>query len=107
MSGEHHQVRTEGNISSRIEERRQSFASLKKRLLRWYDAHHRQLPWRKSRDPYKIWVSEVMLKNKPLLRKGRHLWVALRGLKNYPFPSGSAKIVKFLEAKEKYFESNE
>jgi A/G-specific adenine glycosylase len=51
-------------------------------------------------------VYQCRLKNKPLLRKGRHLWVALRGLKNYPFPSGSAKIVKFLEDKEKY-ESNE
>ncbi len=31
------------------------------RLLRWYDAHRRDLPWRRSRDPYAIWVSEVML----------------------------------------------
>ncbi|MFH2090765.1 MAG: A/G-specific adenine glycosylase [Pseudomonadota bacterium] len=31
------------------------------RLIQWYWAAHRQLPWRKSRDPYHIWVSEVML----------------------------------------------
>jgi A/G-specific adenine glycosylase len=31
------------------------------RLLAWYDAHARDLPWRKSRDPYRVWVSEVML----------------------------------------------
>jgi A/G-specific adenine glycosylase len=31
------------------------------RLLRWYAAHHRDLPWRRTRDPYRIWVSEIML----------------------------------------------
>lgn len=31
------------------------------RLLAWYDAHARDLPWRKSRDPYRIWLSEIML----------------------------------------------
>src|SRR5215472_6185883 len=30
-------------------------------LLEWYDAHARNLPWRKSRDPYRVWVSEIML----------------------------------------------
>lgn len=30
-------------------------------LLDWYDEHARELPWRKTRDPYAIWVSEVML----------------------------------------------
>jgi A/G-specific adenine glycosylase len=31
------------------------------RLLAWYDAHARDLPWRRTRDPYAIWVSEIML----------------------------------------------
>ena len=31
------------------------------RLLRWYARHRRDLPWRKTSDPYKILVSEVML----------------------------------------------
>jgi A/G-specific adenine glycosylase len=31
------------------------------RLLAWYDRHRRDLPWRRDRDPYRIWVSEVML----------------------------------------------
>lgn len=31
------------------------------RLLRWFAQHQRPLPWRKDRDPYRIWVSEVML----------------------------------------------
>ena len=30
-------------------------------LLRWYARHARDLPWRRTRDPYAIWVSEVML----------------------------------------------
>jgi A/G-specific adenine glycosylase len=30
-------------------------------LLGWYRRSHRDLPWRRTRDPYRIWVSEVML----------------------------------------------
>lgn len=30
-------------------------------LLAWYDAHKRDLPWRRTRDPYAIWISEAML----------------------------------------------
>jgi len=30
-------------------------------LLNWFAIHQRDLPWRRSRDPYRIWVSEVML----------------------------------------------
>ena len=30
-------------------------------LARWYDDHKRDLPWRKTRDPYAIWVSEIVL----------------------------------------------
>jgi A/G-specific adenine glycosylase len=34
---------------------------LASQLLRWFDAHRRDLPWRHDRDPYRIWVSEGML----------------------------------------------
>lgn len=34
---------------------------IQKKLLDWYKIHHRKLPWRKTKDPYHIWVSEVML----------------------------------------------
>src|SRR4051812_12420362 len=34
---------------------------LRRRLLAWFDRHRRDLPWRRDRDPYRIWVSEVML----------------------------------------------
>lgn len=33
----------------------------RKHLLRWYHQNKRDLPWRKNRDPYLIWISEVML----------------------------------------------
>ncbi len=32
-----------------------------KTLLRWFAEHGRDLPWRKTKDPYAIWVSEIML----------------------------------------------
>ncbi len=35
--------------------------AFRKRLLDWYQRHHRKLPWRETRDPYAIWISEVML----------------------------------------------
>lgn len=30
-------------------------------LLDWYDQGHRELPWRQSKNPYYIWISEIML----------------------------------------------
>lgn len=36
-------------------------AQFRKNLSTWFDAHHRKLPWRKTENPYYIWVSEVML----------------------------------------------
>ncbi|TCL39422.1 A/G-specific DNA-adenine glycosylase [Anaerospora hongkongensis] len=35
--------------------------NLAESLLKWYDENHRELPWRQDQEPYKIWVSEVML----------------------------------------------
>jgi A/G-specific adenine glycosylase len=34
---------------------------IQKLLIGWYRRNHRQLPWRETGDPYRIWVSEVML----------------------------------------------
>jgi A/G-specific adenine glycosylase len=34
---------------------------LRRRLQAWFARHQRDLPWRRSRDPYRIWVSEIML----------------------------------------------
>ncbi|HKM85571.1 MAG TPA: A/G-specific adenine glycosylase [Terriglobales bacterium] len=38
-----------------------SLAAFRRALLRWYDQHRRDLPWRETRDPYRIWLSEIML----------------------------------------------
>ena len=39
----------------------EKIASFREKLLAWYDAHKRDLPWRRTQDPYKIWISEIML----------------------------------------------
>ena len=36
-------------------------AALVQPALLWYQEHKRDLPWRSNRDPYRIWVSEIML----------------------------------------------
>lgn len=39
----------------------EKIASFREKLLAWYDANKRALPWRRTQDPYKIWISEIML----------------------------------------------
>ena len=34
---------------------------ISKHLLGWYSLNKRILPWRETKDPYKIWISEIML----------------------------------------------
>ena len=36
-------------------------ASFRRALLRWFDAHARDLPWRRSKAPYHVWLSEILL----------------------------------------------
>ena len=31
------------------------------KIIQWYNINKRDLPWRKTKDPYKIWVSEIIL----------------------------------------------
>lgn len=38
-----------------------SIAAIRRRVLKWFDKNARPLPWRRSRDPYLIWISEIML----------------------------------------------
>jgi A/G-specific adenine glycosylase len=40
---------------------RKKGATLRAALLAWYRAHARDLPWRRTRDPYAVWLSETML----------------------------------------------
>jgi len=35
--------------------------SFSEKILNWYNLHKRELPWRATKDPYKIWLSEIML----------------------------------------------
>lgn len=35
--------------------------SFAKKIIEWYHEHQRDLPWRNTRDPYKIWLSEIIL----------------------------------------------
>jgi A/G-specific adenine glycosylase len=34
---------------------------LARKWMRWFDQHARDLPWRRTRDPYAVWISEIML----------------------------------------------
>jgi len=36
-------------------------AAIRRALLAWFRAYARELPWRETRDPYAIWLSEIML----------------------------------------------
>jgi A/G-specific adenine glycosylase len=40
---------------------RGNLTQFRKSLLDWFGTHQRQLPWRKNCDPYRIWISEIML----------------------------------------------
>jgi A/G-specific adenine glycosylase len=40
---------------------RKTIATFQRRLLAWYRVHGRDLPWRRTRDPYRVLVSEIML----------------------------------------------
>lgn len=40
---------------------RECRAGFRRRLVNWYRRHARDLPWRGTRDPYRVWVSEIML----------------------------------------------
>lgn len=48
-----------GFVEHNMEEK--LFAWIVDPLLHWYDAQARILPWRENQDPYRIWVSEIML----------------------------------------------
>lgn len=55
--------------------------SLRKSLLAWYEKHQRPLPWRKTKDPYRIWLSEIILQQ---TRVAQGLAYYQRFVANYP-----------------------
>jgi A/G-specific adenine glycosylase len=48
-----------GEILSGVDVRQ--LATLRERLLEWFHKFQRDLPWRRNKDPYRIWLSEIML----------------------------------------------
>ena len=40
------------------------------RIITWYEKNKRDLPWRKTKDPYKIWLSEVILQQTRVDQQG-------------------------------------
>lgn len=40
---------------------RERITRVRDRLVPWYRRHQRDLPWRRTRDPYAVWVAEIML----------------------------------------------
>lgn len=63
-----------------------------RRLVRWYRRHGRDLPWRRTRDPYRILVSEVMLQQTQVDRvRGFYT----RFLRRYPTITALAEASEF------------
>jgi A/G-specific adenine glycosylase len=62
-------------------------AAMQELLLAWFDAHGRDLPWRRTRDPYAILVSEVMLQQTQAARVAPR-WEAW--LERWPTPAALA-----------------
>jgi A/G-specific adenine glycosylase len=51
-------------------------------LLRWYDQYRRELPWRKARDPHRIWLSEIMLQQTRVAAVVDHYRIFLKRFPN-------------------------
>jgi A/G-specific adenine glycosylase len=67
---------TKGTLKSSSAE-----ARFRAKLLAWYDEHKRDLPWRRSSDPYRIWLSEIMLQQTRVAAVTEHYE---RFLKRFP-----------------------
>jgi len=61
-------------------------------LRRWYRRHRRDLPWRRTRNPYRIWVSEIMLQQtrvevvRDYYRRWLRAFPTVRALGRAPLP---------------------
>jgi A/G-specific adenine glycosylase len=58
------------------------------KLLKWYDQNKRNLPWRHKRNPYRVWISEIMLQQTqvktviPYFNKWMQKYPNIKALKN-------------------------
>lgn len=66
-------------------------SSFAEKLNKWYASHKRDLPWRNTRDPYLIWISEIILQQ---TRVAQGLDYYLRFIKRFP------SVAALAEAKE-------
>jgi len=64
--------------------------TIRRALLKWYGRRRRNLPWRRSSDPYRVWVSEIMLQQtqvetvKPYFRRFLRRFPSVRALARAP-----------------------
>ncbi len=66
-------------------------------LLHWYDIHKRELPWRNETDPYKIWISEIILQQTRVAQGWDYY---LRFIERFPdvksiYESGEQEVLKY------------
>ena len=57
---------TDKDFLSKISLRRRK--NLQNKILEWYLSNKRDLPWRKSSEPYRIWISEIMLQQTQVIK---------------------------------------
>jgi A/G-specific adenine glycosylase len=68
-----------------------SLAAFRRALLRWYDQNRRDLPWRETRDPYRIWLSEIMLQQTRVAAMLDHYRIFLTRFPNLPTLAGASE----------------
>ena len=61
-------------------------------LLRWYDEHRRDLPWRESSDPYRIWLSEIMLQQTRVAAVLEHYRIFLERFPNVQALAAASEV---------------
>lgn len=66
-------------------------------LLQWYDIHKRDLPWRNETDPYKIWISEIILQQTRVAQAWNYY---LRFIERFPtikaiYDGGEHEVLKY------------
>ena len=65
-------------------------SSLARTLIRWFEANARDLPWRRGRTPYRVWLSEMMLQQTqadtviPYFRRFTRRFPTVRALADAP-----------------------
>ncbi len=61
-------------------------------LLKWYKKNKRDLPWRKTSDPYKIWVSEIILQQTQIKTGIKYYYKFLKKFPNITILSNAKEV---------------